>query len=54
MSSAQAMVDEAVVATSGTGRSRDATRAATVLAVIAVTQLGWLAALVYGTVWLLT
>jgi hypothetical protein len=54
MSSAEAMVDEAVVATSGTARSRDATRAATVLAVLAVTQLSWLAALVYGTVRLLT
>jgi hypothetical protein len=53
MSSAEAMVDETVVAAS-VGRNWDAGRAATALALIAVMQLTWLAALVYGTVWLLT
>jgi hypothetical protein len=54
MSSAEAMVDETVVAGSGVGRDWDATRAATAFAVLAVTQLTWLAAMIYGAVWLLT
>jgi hypothetical protein len=51
MSSAETMVDETVLVGS---RPRDTTRAATVFALIAVTQLTWLAAIVYGTIWLLT
>jgi hypothetical protein len=54
MSSAETMVDETVVVGAAVGRHRDTTRAATVFAVIAVTQLTWLAAIVYGTIWLLT
>jgi hypothetical protein len=54
MSSAEAMVDETVVVGSGVGRNWDATRAATAFAVLAVTQLTWLAAMIYGAVWLLT
>jgi hypothetical protein len=54
MSSAEAMVDETVVVGSGVGRNWDATRAATAFAVLAVTQLAWLAAMIYGAVWLLT
>jgi hypothetical protein len=53
MSSAEAMIDEAVVVAS-VGRNRDARRAVTALAVIAVMQLTWLAALVYGTFRLLS
>jgi hypothetical protein len=52
MSSAEAMVDETVVAASGRGRR--ATRSAAVLAALAVTQVTWLAAIIYGAVWLLT
>jgi hypothetical protein len=54
MSSAEAMVDETVVVGSSTNRDGDATRAATVLALIALAQLAWLGALVYGGIWLLT
>jgi hypothetical protein len=56
MSSAEAMVDETVVAGSGVDRNWDATRAATVFAVLALAlaQLTWLAAMAYGAVWLLT
>ncbi|HEY2778330.1 MAG TPA: hypothetical protein VGI77_10540 [Gaiellaceae bacterium] len=54
MSSAEAMVDETVVAASGIGRGRRATRSAAVLAALAVTQVTWLAAIIYGAVWLLT
>lgn len=54
MSSAEAMVDETVVVGSRTNRDGDATRAATVLALIALAQLAWLGALVYGGIWLLT
>jgi hypothetical protein len=54
MSSAETMVDETIVMAAGTGRHRDATRAATVFAVLAVTQLTWLGAIVYGAIWLLT
>jgi hypothetical protein len=53
MSSVEAMVDETAVAAS-VGRNWDARRGVTALAVIVVMQLTWLAALVYGTVWLLT
>jgi hypothetical protein len=53
MSSAEAMVDETVVAEE-TGRDGHTTRAATVLAVIALTQLTWLGALVYGGLRLLS
>jgi len=53
MSSAEATVDDTVVVTT-TVRDSDATRAATVLAAIAITQLAWLAAMVYGAIWLLT
>jgi uncharacterized membrane protein len=53
MSSAEAAVVETVL-TSTTVRGRDATRAATVLALLALTQVTWIGALVYGTVWLLT
>ena len=54
MSSAETMVDETVVVAAGAGRHRDTTRAATLFAVIAVTQMTWLAAIVYGAIWLLT
>jgi hypothetical protein len=54
MSSVETTVDETVVVAAGAGRRRDTTRAATVFAVIAVTQLTWIAAIVYGTIWLLT
>jgi len=53
MSSAEATVDDTVVR-STTVRSTDATHAATVLTLIAVSQLTWLAALVYGANLLLT
>jgi uncharacterized membrane protein len=53
MSSAEATVDETVLMRS-TVRGGDATRAATVLALLAVTQLTWIGALVYGAIWLLT
>jgi hypothetical protein len=54
MSSAEAMVDETLVAGSGIDRNWDATRAATAFAVLAVVQLTWLAAMVYSAVLLLT
>jgi hypothetical protein len=54
MSSAEAMVDETVAVGSEVGRNWDATREATAFAVLAVTQLAWLAAMIYGAVWLLT
>jgi len=54
MSSAAAMVDETVEVGSEAGREWDATREATAFAVLAVTQLAWLAAMIYGAVWLLT
>jgi hypothetical protein len=54
MSSAEATVDETVAVGSSTNRDRDATRAATVLALIALAQLAWLGALVYGGIRLLT
>lgn len=53
MSSAEATVDETVLMRSTAG-SRRVTRSAAVLAVLAVTQLAWLAALTYGAIWLLT
>jgi len=53
MSSAEATVDETVLITT-TVDAGDATRAATVLALLAVTQLTWIGGLVYGTIWLLT
>jgi hypothetical protein len=53
MSSAEATVDDAVVVTR-VARGKDGKRAVVVLAVIAVTQLTWLGALVYGAIWLLT
>ena len=53
MSSAEATVDDTVVMRSTAGNWR-VTRAATVLALIALTQLAWLAALTYGAIWLLT
>jgi hypothetical protein len=53
MSSAQATVDETVAVRrsvyAGTGTS-----VSTVLAAIAIAQVVWLAALVYGAIWLLT
>jgi hypothetical protein len=52
MSSAQATVHKTVVMTTTVG-TRDATRAATVFTVLAITQLIWFAALVYGAIWLL-
>ena len=52
MSSADATVDAVAMAT--TVRGHDTTRAATVLAAIAVAQFVWLVALVYGVIWLLT
>ena len=51
MSTAEATVDDTVVVT--TVHSKGATRAATVLVLLAITQLMWVGALVYGTVWLL-
>jgi hypothetical protein len=51
MSSADATVDTVAMAT--TVRGHDATRAVTVLAAIAVAQLVWLVALVYGLISLL-
>ena len=54
MSSAEATVDETVAVGSGSGRGGDATRAAMVLALIALAQLAWLGALVYGGIRLLT
>ena len=52
MSSAEATVDDTVLIT--TTHAGGATRAATVLALLALTQVTWIGALVYGTVWLLT
>ena len=55
MSSADATVDGTVaMATTVRERGRETTRAATVLAAIAVAQLVWLAVLVYGVISLLT
>jgi uncharacterized membrane protein len=54
MSSAEATVDETVLTTTTTVRGRDGTRAATVLALLALTQVTWIGALVYGAIWLLT
>ena len=53
MSSAEATVDDTVAVTK-TVRDSDATPAAAVLAAIAITQLAWLGAMVYGAIWLLT
>jgi len=53
MSSAEATADNAVRATT-TVRTRAATRGAAVFALLALTELTWLGALVYGVIWLLT
>lgn len=53
MSSAEATVDGTVVVTTSV-HGKDATRAATVLAVIVITQLTWLGGIVYAAIWLLT
>lgn len=53
MSSADATVGDTVVIKTRTTRS-GVTARATVLAVLLVTQLVWIAVLVYGAVWLLT
>lgn len=53
MSSAGATIDGTVVVAKSV-RGKDATRAATVLAVIAITQLTWLGGIVYAAIWLLT
>jgi hypothetical protein len=53
MSSAEAAVDSTVGMTT-TARDGYATRAATVFALLAVTQLTWFGALVYGAIWLLS
>jgi hypothetical protein len=52
MSSADVTVEDTVLVT--TVHGKDATRAAAVLALLAVTQLTWFGALAYGAVWLLT
>jgi hypothetical protein len=52
MSTAEATVEDTVLVTTVHGKGT--TRAATVLALLAVAQLMWLGALVYGTIWLLT
>ena len=52
MSTAEATVEDTVAVT--TVHGKDATGAATVFALLAVAQLTWLGALVYGAVWLLT
>jgi hypothetical protein len=53
MSSADVTVDD-TVAMATTVRGHETTRAATVVAAIAVAQLVWLAALVYGAISLLS
>ncbi|HST13272.1 MAG TPA: hypothetical protein VLJ44_00305 [Gaiellaceae bacterium] len=53
MSSAGATVETAAVVTTSV-RGKDATRAATVLALLAVMQIAWIGVLVYGAIWLLT
>lgn len=53
MSSAEAAVNDTVVMTTTVG-SRDVTPAATVFALLAVTQLAWLGVLVYGAIWVLS
>ena len=53
MSSAEATVDDTVAMTT-TVHTGDPARATTVLALIALTQLTWIGALVYVAVWLLT
>lgn len=53
MSSAEATVDETVGMTT-TVDGGTATPAATVLALLAVTQLAWIGALIYGAIWVLT
>jgi len=52
MSSAEATVDDTVRVSTSVGGG-EGTRAAAVLAVLAVTQVGWLGGLVYGAVRLL-
>lgn len=53
MRSAEATVDGTVVVPTSV-RGKDATRAAMLLAVIAITQLAWLGGIVYAAIWLLT
>lgn len=54
MSSADAAVGDTVVATTKVRSGESTIDAAAVLAVLALTQLVWIAVLVYAAIWLLT